>query len=177
MKKQSKLSIFTIVAIVVGISAILYFFLYLSPVSQERTLIQAETMLFNAQAKLIEPYLEDQTPLEEAIADIEASIAELHATSYTNESTFNTILAGAIQSYQIELTSLTLGSTTNYESNKALPINLTFRGNQQNAMNFIAFFENNTDGSYVVNSATVQYIGNEQCSVAMVMYLYTPAVQ
>jgi len=177
MKKKVNFSIFTVLAIIVGIVATLYFFLYLAPVGQERTMIEAETMLFNAQAKLIEPYLEDQTPLEEKIADIETAIAEMHATSYTNESTFNTILAGTLQSYQLELTSLTLGAVTNYQTHTALPINLELKGSRQNVMNFISFFENNTDGSYVVNSANMQYAGNDNCTLAMVMYLCNLAVQ
>ena len=65
MKKKAKVSIFTVTAVIVGIVGILYFVLYLVPANREKGLIQAETLLFTTQAKLIEPYLGDHTPLLE----------------------------------------------------------------------------------------------------------------
>ena len=177
MKKKAKVSIFTVTAVIVGIVGILYFFLYLMPTSQEKGLVQAETLLFTTQAKLIEPYLDDHTPLLEKIQEIEDAIADLHATGYTNGSTFNMVLAENLQRYQLELTSLTLAEETDYESHKALPIKLTVKGSRQNVLSFVSFFETNTDGSYVVRSANLTSGYNDDCSLAMVMYLCTPAVQ
>ena len=116
MKKKAKVSIFTVTAVIVGIVGILYFFLYLVPANREKGLIRAETLLFTTQAKLIEPYLDDHTPLLEKIQEIEDSIAELHATGYTNASTFNMVLAENLQRYQLELTSLTLEEETDYDT-------------------------------------------------------------
>ena len=177
MKKKAKVSIFTVTAVIVGIVGILYFVLYLVPANREKGLIQAETLLFTTQAKLIEPYLGDHTPLLEKIQEIEDSIAELHATGYTNASTFNMVLAENLQRYQLELTSLTLEEETDYEAHKALPINLTVKGTRQNILSFVNFFEANTDGSYVVRSSNLTTGYNDECTLAMVMYLCTPAVQ
>ena len=177
MKKKLNFSIFTIVSIIVGIVGILYFFLYLMPANQQRGLIQAETRLFTAQAQLLEPYLEDHTPLLNNIEDIEASIAELHATGYSNASTFNTVLAESLQRYQLELTSLTLDEMTTFQSHKALPINLQVKGPRQSVLSFVNFFETNEEGSYVVRPSAMKTDYNDNCTLSIVMYLCSPAVE
>jgi len=177
MKRKVNLSIFAVVAILLSIVVILYFFLYMAPAKQQQAVIQAETRLFDAQAQLIQPYLEDHTPLEQDIADIQAVIDDLHAHGYTNEGTVNTVIAQAITRYQIELTSLTLGETIDYDdAHRALPINMTIRGTRQDVLDFIAFFENNQEGSFLIRTASFQVAGQDQCSMTLTMYLCAPSV-
>ena len=177
MKRKIHLSLFAVVALILSVIVILYFFLYMAPAKQDMTLIQAETRLFQAQARLIEPYLEDHAPLEQAIADIQANIDDLHANGYTNEATVNQVIAQAIQRYQIELTSLTLEEVINYDdAHRALPIHMSINGTYQDVLAFVNYFETNEEGSFLIRSAQIQLANQDRCTMTLVMYLCAPSV-
>jgi len=177
MKRKVHLSIFAVVALILSVIVILYFFLYLTPTKQQMSLVQAETRLFKAQAQLIEPYLEDHSPLEQDIADIQANIDYLHANGYTNEATVNQVIAHAIQRYQVELTALTLEEVIDYdETHRALPIHMQINGTRQDVLAFVNYFETNQDGSFLVRTAEIQMANEEKCTMSMIMYLCAPSV-
>ena len=177
MKRKVHLSIFAIVALILSVVVILYFFLYLTPAKQQMTLIQAETKMFQAQAQLIEPYLQDHSPLEQAIAEIQATIDDLHANGYTNESNVNQVIAHAIQRYQVELTSLTLDEVVDYDdTHRALPIHIQLNGTRQNILAFMNFFETNGEGSFLIRSSEIQMANEDRCTVSMIMYLCAPSI-
>lgn len=175
MKTKSKLSLFSATLLLVVIVLVLYYFLYFTPAQTEQTQLNAEVALNNAQAALCGTYLTDHTPLEEGIAAAEAEIADLRANAFTNEKTVNLVVSKAIQDYKVELTAMTVDAATTINENTALPIHLTFSGNVKNVSDFIAFFENNTDGSYLVNGVTLKVVDDE-ANATVTMYLCTPAV-
>lgn len=175
MKTKSKISLFSVVLIVVVIALVLYYVTYFAPAQNEKNQTQAELALYNAQAALCGAYLTDHTPLEEGIAAAEAEIAELHATAYTNQSSVNLVINKAIQQHAVELTSLQVEATAELDGKNVLPLQMTLNGSLQNVLNFLAFFENNTDGSYLVNGVNMELSGGN-CVANVTMYLCTPAV-
>ena len=175
MKTQSKLSLFSVVLVLVVIALVLYYFLYFTPAQTEKAQLNAEIALNRAQAALCGNYLTDHTPLEEGIAAAEAEIADLRANAFTNESSVNLVINKAIQQYAIDLTSMTVDASTTVDEYRALPVHLTLSGKLQNVLDFLAFFENNTDGSYLVGGVNME-TGNGNCIATVTMYLCTPAV-
>ena len=175
MKTKSKISLFSVVLILVVVALMLYYVMYFAPAQTERNQLNAEVALNNAQAALCGAYLADHTPLEEGIAAVEAEIEELHTTAYTNEASVNLVISKAIQQHAVELTSMQVEISKEVEGRKVLPIQMSVNGSLQNVMNFIGFFENDTAGSYLVNSVNTE-ISNGNCIANVTMYLCTPAV-
>ena len=171
MKTKSKLSLFSAVLILVVVALVLYYVMYFAPAQTERNQLNAEVALNNAQAALCGVYLADHTPLEEGIAAVEAEIEELHTTAYTNEASVNLVISKAIQQHAVELTSMQVEISKEVEGRIQMSVN----GSLQNVMNFIGFFENDTAGSYLVNSVNTE-ISNGNCIANVTMYLCTPAV-
>ena len=102
-------------------------------------------------------------------------IADLRENAFTNERSVNLVVSKAIQEYKVELTAMTVDAATTMNDNAALPIHLTFTGKVDDVLNFIAFFENNTDGPYLINGATMKVVDDE-ANATVTMYLCTPAV-
>ena len=175
MKTKSKISLFSVVLILVVVALVLYYVMYFAPAQTGRNQLNAEVALNNAQAALCGAYLADHTPLEEGIAAVEAEIADLRENAFTNERSVNLVVSKAIQEYKVELTAMTVDAATTMNDNAALPIHLTFTGKVDDVLNFIAFFENNTDGSYLINGATMKVVDDE-ANATVTMYLCTPAV-
>lgn len=175
MKTKLKLSPLTAVMLVLLVVMVSYFFLGFLPDQTELNLIRTDITVLNAEANMYRPYLNNTKPLEEQLDKIQAEIDSMNANDYTNDSTVSMVLGDAIQKNNVSLTSLTLGETTNVNGNRALPLNISLTGSLNNVTAFIRFFENNTEGSYLVHSATVEIVG-DRTTANMVIYLCTPAV-
>lgn len=174
MKKKTSISLFPAVSLVLLVVLALYFFLYLRPARQQMALIQAQTQLYEAQAALYQPYLSDQSALEQEMADSQAKMDDLHQNGYTNDSSVSPIISEAIQRFQVTLNAITLEDPTTIGGNRALPIKLTISGPLDSTLDFISYFETNQDGSYLVYAAVTEQNG-DACTTNLVMYLCSPA--
>lgn len=175
MKKNVSLSKFTVVMLILLVAVIVYVFVYFVPAQSTAAMLQSEIALFNAESSIYKEYVADVSPLEADIADLQNQIDELNATGYINDSTVSFKISDAIQRYKISLTSVTLEAATTYKEHRALPINLTISGELDNILKFIEYFENNTEGSYLVRASAIEIAGNTT-NASLVIYLCTPNV-
>lgn len=173
MKKGISFSRLTIVMLALLVIIVAYVFLYFVPAQSELTMLRSELTLYNTENTVYRQYLTDSTPLENEIAAIEAEIATLRAEGYVNDSSVNFVISDAIQRYQISLSSVSLDSASTFEGDRVLPINLTVSGSFENLMDFIAYFENNEDGSYMVRGVSYEVSG-QNVNASVVVYLCTP---
>lgn len=173
MNKKFALSKVTVVMLLLLVACIVYVFAYFTPAQTTATQLRTETSLYNTESAIYRQYIEDVTPLEADIAELQKQIDELNATGYVNDSTVSFKISDAIQRYKISLTSVTLESVTNYGEHRALPINLTISGELDNILKFIEYFENNKEGSYLVRGSCIEVTGNT-CNANLVIYLCTP---
>ena len=173
--KKSQISLFTVIMLVLLLVLVGYYFLFFVPGQTELTMLRAETTTFNAEASIYEPYLSDAASLESDIADIQAQIDELHVNGYINDSTVSLIISEAIQRFSVSLNSITLSDETMVGEHRALPINLALSGSMDNILSFLSYFENDLEGSYLVQAAALE-INAGHCTASVVIYLCTPAV-
>ncbi len=172
---KNKISLVTIVMILLVVVVGVYYFTYFVPAQTEMTQIQAEIALNNAQAALYEEYITDTSELEAEIAAIQAEIDELYATGSVNQTNVSLVISDAIQRYRISLTAVSLGTETTYEEHKALPINLSIVGKTTDITDFIAHFEEDTAGSYLVRSSSLEINGTDT-TASLLIYLLMPNV-
>ncbi len=174
MKKKLPVSPVAIFFLVVLLVLVLYCLYYLFPTRNEITALQAEIAINNAEANIYRPYIDDTSELEAQIAAIEEEIAQLHAEGYVNESNVSLLISHAVKQYNISLNSVSLGDTTKISGHKALPINISMTGSVENVVRFISHFENDTEGSYIVRSSSMDIAGSN-AKATIVLYLCTPA--
>lgn len=172
MKKFS-LSTTTVFLIVLLVAMVVYCFAYFIPAQSEQALLRSETALYNGEASVYGQYLSDASSLEAEIDAIQKEIDALHASGYVNDSTVSFKISDAIQRYGVSLSSITLSGTTEFEGYRVLPINLALKGNLNDILSFIEYFENNQDGSYLVRGATME-IANGSVNATMVIFLCSP---
>ena len=139
------------------------------------TEIRSQIAVHNAESSVYRQYVDDVTPLEEDIAAIQAEIDELHKNGYINDSTVGMVINEAIQRYNISIKSISLEEATISGEYRVLPIHLSFSGTYTSVLAFISHFENNSDGSYMVQATSLS-LANNNCSGAIVIYLCTPSV-
>ena len=175
MNKKFSLSKVTVIMLLLMVVMVLYCFLYMLPAQNELTAMRAELSVANAEASIYRQYLTDISPLENDIAEVQAEIDKLHAEGYINDSNVSFEISDAVQRYQMNLTSVTLGNVTTVDEHRALPINVTMSGELENVLRFISHFENDKEGSYLVQGATIELSGT-RATVALTMYLCTPNV-
>lgn len=175
MKLKKKFSLVSIVLLVMIAIAAVYYFVFFVPGQTELQLIKADTMVYTAEASLYEPYINDPSELEDDIAQAQAELDDLWANGFTNDSTVSLVIGDAIQRYNVNLTSMSLGEETTIETWRALPITVTVDGDYNDILEFISHFENNTEGSYLVHAAALETNGN-LTSANIVIYLLTPAI-
>lgn len=175
MKKKFPISIFPMTCVIVGIALALYCYLYFVPARQEAALIESEISLHEVEQKLYEPYVNDHSPIEQDIAAAEDAIEQLHKDGYVNQGEVSLIIGEAILKHNVTLTSLTIGEETTYqEEYAALPIRMDLVGQQDDLLAFMAAFENDEEGSYIVQAAAME-VDARQCAASVTMYLCTPA--
>lgn len=172
---KNKISLVTIVLVVLLVVVGVYYFTYFVPTQTEMTQIQAEIALNKAQAAMYEQYITDMSGLEGDIAAIQAEIDRMYDSGTVNQSNVSLVISDAIQRYRISLTSVSLGSETTYESHKALPINLSLVGSTADITDFIAHFEDDTAGSYLVRASSLE-INGSSTNATLLIYLLTPDV-
>ena len=175
MKSKKKFSLVSIVLLVMIAIVAVYYFVFFVPGQTELQMIQADTMVYTAEASLYEPYINDPSELEDGIAQAQAELDDLWANGFTNDSTVSLVIGDAIQRYSVNLTSMSLGEETTIETWRALPINVVVDGDYNNILEFISHFENNTEGSYLVHAAALETNG-DLTSANIVIYLLTPAI-
>lgn len=175
MKKNISLSMTTIVMLVLLAVLAVYCFTYLIPTQNELTVLRSEISVHNAQASIYQQYLSDTAPLEADIEAIQAEIDTMNSEGYVNDSTVSLVISDAIQRYNISLSSVSLSSVTTYEEHRALPINLTLSGTMDDILQFIAHFEQNTEGSYLVQATSMEVNGTTT-TANLLIYLCTPAI-
>lgn len=173
MNKKFALSKVTVVMLLLLVACLIYVFAYFMPAQNTATMLRSETALFTAESSVYRQYIDDVTPLEADIKELQKQIDELNATGYINDSTVSFKISDAIQRYKIALTAVTLESVTTFEVHRALPINLTISGELDNILKFIEYFENNTEGSYLVRGSYIEIAGNTT-NANLVIYLCTP---
>ena len=175
MKKGFSLSAGTIFMLLLLLALVIYCFAYFMPAQNTLNMLKTETSLFNMEASIYEEYIADNSPLEKDIKSIQNEIDALHATGYINDSTVSFKISDAIQRYNIDLTSVTLEPATTFQNYRALPINLAVSGDFNDTMQFIQYFENDTEGSYLVRASSIEIAGNTTKAM-LVIYLCTPNV-
>ena len=97
----------------------------------------------------------------------------MHAEDYTNDSSVSFEISGAIQRYRLSVSSVTLDNPTTINGYRALPINVAVSGELENLLSFISHFEDNEEGAYLAQGATIQISGN-RASATLLFYLCTP---
>ena len=174
MKKKLPISPVACVLLVWLVALAVYAFAYFLPAQAEMNLLRGDVALKRIEAELFEKYLTNSDPLKKEIDDLEKEIDKVNA-SYINDANVNFIISDAIQRFEIYLTSVTLNSVTTYEGMRALPINLALRGTTENILQFVDFFENSKDGSFVVRGVTMN-VSAFATDANIVLYLCTPSV-
>ena len=175
MKKKFALSRVTTVMLFLLVAVLVYVFVYFIPAQSTAAMLRSEIALHNAESSIYQQYVSDPAPLEQDIQDIQQQIDELNATGYINDSNVSFKISDAIQRYKISLSSVSLESATTYKEHRALPITLTISGELDNILEFIEYFENNEEGSYLVRGSSIEIAGNTT-NAALVIYLCTPSV-
>lgn len=175
MNRKFSISKTTIYLLLLILALVIYIFVYFLPAQSTLAMLRSEISLFNVETATYRQYLEDPTPLKADIDAIQAEIDRLHAEGYVNDSTVSFIISDAIQRYSIGLTSIAIGSKTELDGNRVLPINLSMTGSMTNLQKFIKHFESSQEGSYLVRGTDIQ-IGANTNVASMVIYLCTPNV-
>ena len=175
MKSKKKFSLVSIVLLIMIAIAAVYYFVFFVPGQTELQLIEADTMVYTAEAALYEPYIDDSSELEADIAQAQAELDDLWANGFTNDSTASLVIGDAIQRYNVSLTSLSLSKETMIDDYRALPINVVIAGDFHDVVNFISHFENHSEGSYLVYAASLSVSGNTT-TANIVIHLCTPAI-
>ena len=173
MKKKLPLSGFTMVMLAVLAAALVYCFIYLIPVQNDMNALRGEIAVAAAEADIYGQYIADP---ESLLADIEAAeqeIAQLHANGYINDSNVSFRIGDAIQRYHVSLTSVTLQEVMGFDGNRVLPINVVMTGELQNVLDFISYFENDDEGSYLVRGSSIEMAANT-AKVSLTIFLCTP---
>lgn len=165
----------TVVLLVLMAALLVYLFTYFLPAQQELNAMRAEISLHTAETAIYRQYIADTSPLEADIAAIQAEIDALHKDGYINDATVGMEINEAIQRYKISLKSIALGEVTSASGCRALPLHLSISGTYDSVLAFISHFENNSEGSYMVQAATMS-VANNNCSASVVIYLCTPSV-
>ena len=173
MKKKMPLSLTSIIMLALLVVLVAYCFLFFLPAQKDLTVLKAELSVANAQADIYRQYLADVTPLENDIAAIQAEIDEMNSEAYTNDANVSFVISDAIQRYQIDLSSVSLDAATTFGDHRALPIHLTVSGEMNNILKFIAFFEKNEHGSFLVRGASLETNGTTT-TANLLIYLCTP---
>lgn len=175
MKSKKKFSSVTVVLLLMIVIAAVYYFLFFVPGQSELNSIRSETAVHTAEASVYESYLNDTAALEEEIAQVQEELDDLRANGYVNDSTVSLLIGNAIQRYNVSLTSMSLTEETTIADFRALPINVVVSGNFDDILDFIAHFENDTQGSYLVHAASLKTNG-DLTTADIVIYLCTPAI-
>lgn len=171
---KTKISGASVLMFVMLLAVALCYFLVFVPGQQSMATVQSETSALEAEAALYQEYIADPSALEADIAALQAEIDAVHADSYVNANTVGLVVSDAIQRFQVELTSFTLGSETTIGDCNALPMNLSLEGTTEDILAFIAHFESDDEGSYLVHAASLEMNGGE-CQGQVVIHLCTPA--
>ena len=175
MNKKFSLSKTALYLILLMVVLIVYVFVYFIPAQSQMAMLRSEISLYSVEAATYRQYLEDPSLLEADIQAVEDEIQKLYAEGYTNDSNVSFEISTAVQRYNISLSSVSLKETTIFEDHKVLPITLTMTGSLEAIQEFIAYFETNQDGSYLVRSASINISGNVT-SASLLIYLCTPNV-
>lgn len=174
MKKKFPISLFPMTCIVVAVALALYCYLYFIPARQEAMLIESEIKLHEIERSTYTPYLNNHDPIIHDIAVLENEIEALHRNGYVDESEVSLILGEAILQYHVTLNNLSIGQPTTYKECSALPIQMSIYGTQNDILSFVSYFENDTEGSYIVQSISMDLDEQNECSASVTMYLCTP---
>lgn len=170
---KKEIPVLTVVMVVMIIATALCYLLFFTPAQNQAAVVKAESSAYHAEAAAYEAYLSDASELEAQIDAAQDAIDELHDTGYINDSVVSLVISDAIQRFSISLTSVTLGEVTEIDDHRALPINLSLYGAMEDVLNFISFFENHSEGSYLVRDASME-VSNKRCTANLVVYLCTP---
>lgn len=173
--KNVKIPVTTIVMAVILVVALVYVLVFFGPAQAELAALRADLAVANAEAATYKTYLDDPSILQDQIDEIQAQIDELNDSAYTNQSNVSLVISDAIQRFNVSLSSISLSSETDIDGNKALPLNLSISGGMENIVDFIKYFENNEQGSYLVRSTALE-INGSRCTANLVIYLCTPNV-
>lgn len=176
MKKKFPISLFPMTCLIVGIALALYAYLYFFPARQEAATIESEIKLHEVEQQIYAPYVNDHSPIEQDIAAAEAEIERLHREGYVTESEVSLILGEAILKHNVTLNELSIGNSTTYKGYQALPIRMELTGQQSDILGFMSAFENDTEGSYIIQAASMN-LGSGHCTASVTMYLCTPQPQ
>lgn len=171
--KKLPISLFPLTCLIVGIAMALYCYLYFMPAQKEAALIQTEIRVHEMEQQVYAPYVGDHSPIEDNIDETQAEIDRLHQEGYVTESEVSLILGQAILDYNVTLNELSIGSSTDYQGYRALPLEMELSGRQEDLLNFMSFFENHEEGSYIIQAASMS-LGAGRCSASVIMYLCTP---
>lgn len=173
MNKKLSLSKFTIAMLAIMVIALVYCFVYLIPVQDELNTLRMDLSVAKAEAGVYSEHINDTSAL---LADIDAAqqeIAELHANGYINDSNVSFVIGDAIQRYHVSLTSVNLEKVTKFEGYRVLPVKLVMTGELDNVLDFISFFENDDEGSYMVRGTSFE-MANNTVKASIVIFLCTP---
>ena len=174
MKKKISVSPVLLVLLLLLVIVAVYAVTYFVPAQRELTALQTDIALNETKSKNYQNYLDDSSPLQKEIADLEAELLKMTG-DYTNDSNVNFTISHAIQIYNVSLTSVSLDAVQTYDGHRALPINLEIKGTTANILQFIQYFEANEVGSYVVRGVSMKATA-ARTEAAIVLYLCTPSV-
>lgn len=176
MKKNQKLPISPVMAVLLVWLVVLavYAFAYYIPAQAEMNQLNADVAVMRTEADAMEQYLTDSSSLKKEIEALKKEIDKIK-DEYVNDANVNMVISDAIQRFEISLSSVTLDSVTTYNGMRALPINLSLHGTTENILQFIDFFENSEDGSFVVRGVSLD-VNAYSTDANIVLYLCTPAV-
>ena len=173
MKKKSPISLFPAVCLIVCIALAAYAYFYFFPSQNEAASIRADIMMHETDAQIYAPYVNDNSPIEQDIADAKAEIERLHKEGYINEGQVGLLIGEAILKHNVTLTNLAIGESTTYQEHQALPIRMELTGQQADILSFMSAFENDEEGSYIIQAAAME-MEYRQCLASVTMYLCTP---
>ena len=160
--------------VIVGIALALYCYLYFVPARKEAVVIENEIRTHEVEQKVYEPYVNDHSSIEQDIAAAKDAIEQLHKDGYVNQGEVSLIIGEAILKHNVTLNELSIGSTTSYKGYEALPLRMELSGMQDDLLAFMSAFENDEEGSYIVQAASMN-LGSGRCTASVTMYLCTPA--
>ena len=173
MKKLLSMSPIVLVMLVILLIVAVYGVTYFLPAQEQMTVLRNEIAINNAESRIFQEYLVDASPLENEIQAAKDEIDRIHAEGYINESTVNFEINDALRDCHVSLNAITLGSVTDYEEFRALPINLSVKGTLEHVTNLVRYFEENEAGSYLVRGVQMTMAG-EEVTASLVIYLLTP---
>ena len=168
----SKAGAYLIFLVVVLIA---YIFVYFLPAQNEISTLQADIALYNAETAVYRQYLADPSIVESEIAEIQAEIERMNLEDYTNETNVSFVIGDAIQRFDVSLASVSLSEESAYNDHRVLPIQLSLSGEINNVYKFVDYFENNQNGSFLVQNVSMN-LGKTNATATMVIYLCTPNV-